>query len=378
MKASPKIFITGGHSTPAKAMIDIFLKKQWKIWYIGRKFAQEEDNSISVEYQTLKSYSPYVQFLVIYTGKIQRYLSFKSFISFFKIPLGFVQSIYWLIRYRPNIILSFGGYVSFPVCIAGKIFGVSVIIHEQTRVMGIANKLLNSMSDKVCRSWKNLGEALGSDKLVYTGLPLRRSIFRSEKSLTIVLDRPLIYITGGSLGSHIINILFEPIISKLLKDFAIIQQCGETLKYSDYERLIKLKENLPTNLRERYLPITYIQEKNLGWVYQKIAFVIGRSGANTVYELAALGIPALFIPLPFASGNEQLVNAKFFKDNGAGEILEQDNLTPEKLYAEILIFSKKISQYKENAQKLKTKITLAGSENLLKVIENYINETKYN
>ncbi|MCL5970789.1 MAG: glycosyltransferase, partial [Patescibacteria group bacterium] len=302
MKSLPKIFITGGHLTPAKAMIDIFMKKNWKIWYIGRKFAQEEDKSLSVEYNTIKSLAPSVKLLVIYTGKMQRYLSIKSFLSFFKIPFGFLQSLYWVIKYRPDIILSFGGYVSIPLCIAGRIFGIPIITHEQTRAMGLSNKFLNLISNKVCVSWKDLVDRRTFGKIIYTGLPLRMSIFKAEKNLAILINKPLLYLTGGSLGSHSINNAFAPIISSLLTDFAIIHQCGETQKYSDYEKFIELKKNLQEEVRKRYLPIYYIQEKNLGWVYQRTAFTIGRSGANTVYELASLGIPALFIPLPFASG----------------------------------------------------------------------------
>lgn len=365
----PKIFITGGHLTPAVAIFELLIAKGYQIWYIGRKYAQEEDTSISIEYQTLISYKGKVNLLLITTGKLQRYLNFSFVFSLLKIPIGFLQSLYWIITIRPNIILSFGGYVAVPISVSAFLFRIPIVTHEQTHSCGFANKLIGKIADKVCLSWEDSKNCFDKSKTVVTGLPIRKSVFNQNKSFPIICRRPLIYITGGSLGSHTINLLFIPIIKKLLEDFSIIHQCGQTKKYNDYQTLLRFKAKLPKDLQKSYYPVTYIEEDYLGWVYKKAAFAVGRAGANTVYEFSAVGLPAIFIPIPFASGNEQLLNAKFFAGSGAGYVLSQNNLTSDALYEEIIEFKRRLAYFKDNAEKLKKKISVKGAENLVSVLE---------
>lgn len=365
----PKIFITGGHLTPAVAVLDLLIQKGWTIWYIGRKYAQEEDQSISVEYQTLQSYKGKVKFLLITTGKLQRYFSFKSFLSLIKIPIGFIQSIYWLIKYRPKIILSFGGYVATPVCLLAWVLGIPIITHEQTRSPGFANKLIGNIARKICLTWEETKVFFDTNKVIITGLPIRGKIFQINKSIPVNLNKPLIYVSGGSLGSHSINLLLFPIIGKLVNGFSIIHQCGDTKKYNDYQQLVKIKENLPTKLKANYYPINHINEDYLGWLYKNASFSLARSGANTVYEFAACGVPTIFIPIPWSSGNEQYYNAKFFKDYGAGIILDQYKINSEKLYKELMLFKENLKFYKNNANRLKQLINLNGADNLVGVLE---------
>lgn len=371
-----KIFITGGHLTPALAVVDLLNERKWQIWFIGRKYAQEEDTSISVEYKTLINYTNKIKLLLITTGKIQRYFNFNTLLSLLKFPIGFVQCFYWFCKFQPEIVLSFGGYIAVPVCIVAKVFSVPIVIQEQTNVMGLANKIIAKIADKICLSWKVVKPSLPNHKIVITGTPLRKAIFTASKKFEIDLNKPLLYVTGGSLGSHAINELIKPIISSLLRDFSIIHQCGETQKYNDYEKLKSLRRDLPTHFQERYLPLTYIQATEIGWVYQNTYFVVGRSGANTVYELAALGIPAIFIPLPFSAGNEQSENARIYQQYNAGIIVEQKNLSSTFLYNEIIRFKSNIQIYRNNAQRLKKEITLKGASNLVKVLTRVLNKSK--
>lgn len=373
-----KIFITGGHLTPAIAITDLLITKGWKIWYVGRKHAQEEDKSVSVEYQTIKSYKSKLEILLIRTGKLQRYLSLKSVLSLLKIPIGFLQSVYWLIKYQPSIVLSFGGYVAVPVTFAAWIFGIPVITHEQTQSPGIANKLIALIASKICLTWKNQQNFFPENKTILTGLPLRKEIWEVKKSLPISLNKPLIYISGGSLGSHTINQLLIPIIPRLIKDFSIIHQCGDTQKYNDYDKLFKLRSELPATFKKNYLPIKYINVDYLGWVYKKAAFCISRAGANTVYEFAVFSLPAIFIPIPWSSGNEQYQNAQLFVQNTCGIILDQNKINSEKLYQQIFLFNKNLDTYRRNVTKLKNLIFTTGSRNLLQVIEKVVNEENKN
>ncbi len=369
----PKIFITGGHLTPAVAMIDLLLQKKWQIWYIGRLYPQEEDQSISVEYQTLKKYKNKVELLLITTGKLQRYLSLKSLISLLKIPIGFGQSFYWLIKYRPDIILSFGGYVALPVALNAWFLRIPVVTHEQTRSPGLANRLIAKLASKICLTWSETKNFFPNHKTVITGLPLRQKIWVEKDKLPVKLDKPLIYISGGSLGSHFLNKLFLPIIPKLLNYFSIIHQCGRTKKYNDYFKLLKIKNNLPPHLRDNYLPIPYVEVDYLGWLYQHTVFAVSRAGANTVYELTTLSIPAIFVPIPWSAGNEQFLNAEFLAKNKAALIIDQTKINSELLYQKIFDFAQNVDYYRNQVKKLQPLIIKDGVNRLFTILKEELN-----
>ncbi len=365
---SKKIIITGGHLTPAVATIDVLLSRDFKIWYVGRKHTQE--------FKRLDLYQGKVIFLSITTGRLARYFDSTFFTSVIKIPIGFIQSLYWLVTIRPDIILSFGGYVAVPVCLVAYLLRIPVVTHEQTRLSGLANKIIAHIARKICVSWPDTKKFFDSKKSILTGLPIRKIIFSEKEKLPVQIDKPLIYVTGGSQGSHSINLLFEPIISKLLKDFSIIHQCGDNQTYNDFHKFQKLRETLNDELKKRYLPVIYVDENKIGWVYKHTQFVLGRSGANTIAELAVLAIPAIFIPLPWSGEDEQLENAKLFYDHKAGIILNQNGLTSSELVKMLYTFNQKITYYKKNAGNLKKIITLNGTENLVKIIEQSLNSEK--
>ncbi len=373
MVISHRIIITGGHLTPALATIELLAEKGWQIWYVGRKHAQEEDSSISIEYQIMKEFSPKVNLLLITTGKLQRYLNLKFFLSLIKIPIGFIQSLSWIIKIRPHVVLSFGGYVALPVAIAAYCLKIPVVTHEQTHAPGLANKIISKFAKKICLTWEDSQEFFNKRKTEVVGLPLRRSVFEVKKGFLLNLDKPLLYISGGSLGSHKINLLFEPIIGKLLTNFSIIHQCGQTIKYNDYARFMSWQQTLLKNLQRDYLPVSYIKGEEIGWVYKHVSLVIGRSGANTVYELATLGIPTIFIPLSFASANEQGENALLFQNNHAGKILNEKSLTSDKLFEEIMFMYKHLSEYRKKALVLSAKINFNGAQNLVSALEKTVN-----
>ncbi|MEK7565607.1 MAG: glycosyltransferase, partial [Patescibacteria group bacterium] len=108
-----KIFITGGHYTPAKAVIDELLD-EYEIFYLGRKYAMEDDDALAFEYLDLRNLSNLI-YLELTNGRLQRKFFIKplqSIKAFLKIFVGFGQSFYWLLKFRPNLVLSFGGYLA--------------------------------------------------------------------------------------------------------------------------------------------------------------------------------------------------------------------------------------------------------------------------
>lgn len=358
-----KIIICGGHLTPALAVVNLLKKEDWEIIFIGRKFALEGEKNLSVEYKTTREMG--LPFISLTAGRLQRSLTRFTFLSLLKVPVGFVQSFYWLRKLKPGIILSFGGYVALPVALAGWFLGIPVVTHEQSVVLGLANKIIGFFAKKICVSWEKTME-IRSGKFVLTGNPIRKEVFKQGANLNEKL--PLLYITGGSLGSHAINEAVLEILPKLLEKYQIIHQCGDANIYHDYDNLKFKTENLKQELRERYFLTKYINSENIGWVLNKADLVISRSGANTVCELAALAKPAILIPLPWAGQNEQLENAKLLENIGIAVILEQKNLTGKSLFQCIKSLIQNLEEYKKKAQKAKELVNLQAGENLVKVI----------
>lgn len=294
-----RIFITGGHFTPAKAVIDKLRQKEdWEIFYLGRRYAMEADKAPALEYQELSGLS-YLRYLSITTGRLQRKFFVnvgQSLKSLLKIPLGFLQAFWWLLKYRPGVVLSFGGYVAVPVAIGAWFLGIPVLTHEQTFSLGLANRIIRLFAKKVLM-----------------GNPLREEFFQ-------VKSRPtnLIFVTGGNQGAHAINLAVEEIVAELSKKYEIIHQTGDS-SYRDFERLVK-KQN------QNYTVRKFLNSREMARTLARAKLVISRSGANTITELAYLGKPAILIPIPWSEGSEQEKNAQSLVDLGMAELLPQEGL----------------------------------------------------
>ena len=233
------IFIIGGHFTPAISIYKELNKhKIYNIYYVGVKHTILFDKSFSQEYKYAKDNN--IKFLSLNTGKLYRYLSINSIISFCKIPLGFIQSIYYILKYRPISVISFGSYVSVPILIISKIFKIRIYTHIQTIKPGISDRIGIKYSEKIFTSWQETIKYIKKkNKIIYTGNILRDEIFNTNSDyFKIDKKYPLIYITGGNQGAHIINTLIFQNIEKLLKKYTLIHQIGSNSIYNDFEKSI--------------------------------------------------------------------------------------------------------------------------------------------
>ncbi len=369
-----RIFITGGHLTPALAVIPKLQEKGWEIVFVGRKYALEGEKTLSAEFQAINNLG--IKFLTIYTGRLQRSFTRYTIFSLIKVPFGFFQSLYWLITIRPGVILSFGSYVALPVALAGWILRIPVITHEQSVVPGLATRIIAKVAKKICISWPETEEWFPKEKTILTGNPLREEIFEKTSSSNIKYpddNLPLIYITGGSLGSHAINDAVSQILSQLLIKYRLVHQCGESQTFKDYEILNTKHILLSPNFQKRYLLTKYIGPKDIGWVMNNADLVISRSGANTVYELAALGKPAILIPLPWAGQKEQMENAKILEAAGTVTILTQEKLSGDSLSRTIELMMQKLENYKDNGDKVRKLVDFRATDRIVEVInENFV------
>ena len=257
-----KILITGGHVTPALAVIEELRRSAWEIIYIGRIHALEGDENESVEHRLISEAG--VKFIPITTGRLQRSMTINGIISLLKIPLGFLMALAILAREKPTVVLSFGGYVALPVAIAAALFNVGVVTHEQTHSSGLANRIIAKLARFVCLGWPDMNHTMPAAKVVMTGNPVRLAVFQVHRQLDVVCDKPVLYITGGSLGSHSINQLFMNCLPELTRDFTVIHQCGRSA-FNDFQKLVRIKEMLPARQKKRYLAVEFVDDEQKGW-----------------------------------------------------------------------------------------------------------------
>lgn len=331
-----KVLVTGAHFTVAQAVIEELQKyPNMDIVYVGRKTTMEGDSSLSAESQILPLLG--VKFIPITAGRFQRSFSIYTIPSVFKIPLGFLQAFWIILKEKPNVLLSFGGYVAVPLVFISWLFSIPIIIHEQTLVAGLANKISGFFATKIAVSFKE-NYPYPKEKTVLTGNPIRKEI--QDKESTSKNKIPVILITGGNQGSHVINLAIEECLEDLLKICQIIHQTGDS-KFKDYERL---KNNEGANYK------VYKWIDNMGEVALKSDLVISRAGINTLTELAYLSKPALVIPIPYLYKDEQNKNAEYFVKTGMVKILPQSKLSGKELLKNIQEMLSNLNAYKSGAR----------------------------
>ena len=362
-----KIVITGGHLTPALAVISKLKKlaPKYQIYFFGRKFAVEGDKATSFEYLEIKNLA--IPFFEITTGRLQRKLTTRTFATLAKILPGFVQSFFLLKKIKPELVLTFGGYLALPVAIAAKILGITVVAHEQSPNLGLANKIIFKFAALAGVSNRSLARKLSNKKIFFTGPLFREEIFEkqpSSKKLAQFLkklgNKRLIYITGGATGSHFLNKTMALVLPQILKDNFVIHQTGNLGQSADFKKLEKKRKSLPKTLSEKYFLTEFVNSKDIGAVLNRADLVICRSGANTTSELGALAKVLIVIPLEW--GKEQKEIAFQLEKLEAGLILPQENLTANKILAAISEIFGKFKNFKNNALNLEKEINSEGAE----------------
>ena len=326
--------ITGGHLTPALAVIEEIIRQKlnWNLLFIGRSHAFEGGASPTQEKRLIQAYG--IPFYALFTGR-------QGF-SIWKFPVGFFQSLFLLAFNRPTAVLSFGGYIALPVAIAAFLLRIPIITHEQTGGLGLANKIIARFARRVIFS----GDS---------GVPIRRALFNPPENPSFPVDTklPILYITGGSTGAASLNALVYPLIAELTKTYTVIHQVGsgDTLHAPAAD--------------DRYVVAQYFDTEDVAWIYTHAALVIGRAGANTVAETTVLGVPTLFIPLPWSAGNEQMNNARGLEKEGVAVIAKQEELSWGVLISQIEKMMKHIGELKKSAERVAKVYPKDGAEKVV-------------
>ena len=279
-----------------------------------------------------------VPYVPIQTGKLRRYLSPQTPIDLlFRLPLGGVQALRAVRRFRPDVIFSTGGYVCVPTVAAGRLLGVPSLTHEQTALVGLANRVAGRFATRVAVSYPQSARYFPPGKTIVTGNPMRPSILSGDARHAATLlgfdaSVPTLYVTGGAQGSHAINMAVLGALPRLLECCQVVHQCGQGPDGSGADLLMheQAREELPAEQQARYRVQAYVGDE-LGDIYALASLVVGRAGAGTVNELANLGKPSILVPLPGAAGGEQEANARALEREGGAITLLESDLTPDSL-----------------------------------------------
>ena len=316
---------TAGHCTPHFAMLEKLKKHFDKIYYIG---------SINGIEKTLACEKgiPYYE---IPTVKLKRSLTFSNL----KIPFALINSINSAKRVlkelNPTVVFSKGGFVGLPVTIASKKLKIPVIIHESDLSLGLANKIASRFADKTLTTFESTANTVKNG--VYVGSPIRDELFlgdrlKSIKKYGFSTKKPTLLVTGGSSGAKAINQMVVKSAKELTKNYNLLHIVG--------------KGNLSNTFINGYYQTEFTDMKE---AYAVADICVSRAGSNTVFELLALKIPSLLIPLPkLESRGDQIENAKYFYQKGLCNYILQEELTDENFVKQVDLLYENKNKLKEN------------------------------
>jgi UDP-N-acetylglucosamine--N-acetylmuramyl-(pentapeptide) pyrophosphoryl-undecaprenol N-acetylglucosamine transferase len=324
---------TGGHVLPAIAVIDELNSRDAveALLWIGSHGGLERAaaTGAGIPYQPIE------------TGKLRRYVSFQTVTDAARIPIGVAQARRLVRRFRPSVVFSTGGFVSVPTVVAAR-GRAPIVTHEQTAILGLATRINARFANTLAISYESTAPSAQRlhRRVVVTGNPVRgflaggdadraRGRWGFDPSLT------LLYVTGGSLGASPLNQRIAKLLPELLHHTQVLHQAGAATFNSDAASLTQARDAWPAELRARYQVVEFVGDE-LADLYAAADLVIGRAGAGTVAELAALGKPSILIPLPGTGGDEQTRNARLLAEAGAAVLIPQAEATPERLRHEIL------------------------------------------
>ncbi|WFS61989.1 undecaprenyldiphospho-muramoylpentapeptide beta-N-acetylglucosaminyltransferase [Pseudodesulfovibrio thermohalotolerans] len=232
---------------------------------------------------------------------------------------GIPKALFEVWRFRPDAVIGFGGYAGFCPVLAARILGIPTAVHEQNSVPGVTNKVLGKMVNRIFLSFPDAMGLFPADKTFLTGNPVRPEIFKAGERRRGHTPGKRVFVFGGSQGARPVNdAVIEALPRFMEADVTLVHQTGR-IDFSRVRAAYEAAGADPAQVRE------FIED--MGAEYAACDLVICRSGASTVFEIAAAGAPAIFVPFPQATHDHQTMNARAMTDIGAAVLLPQSGLS---------------------------------------------------
>ena len=324
---------SGGHVIPAITIYD-HLKSRYKTVIStdirGLKYIDKEN------YRSI----------IINTPKLNN-LFFLPF-AFLKIFFLTIKCLILLKKEKISILISTGGYMSLPLCLAAKVLDIKIFLIEPNMVLGRANKFFLNFSKKILcyyRNLLNLPKKFEQKQIIIR--PLIRKKYYEKNNITKKNSSLSIMIIGGSQGARIFDNFINEILVKISKIFSlkVIHQTSE-------KNINSLKNFYEENKIENKV---FAFDQNLNELLKQSDICITRAGASSLAELSLLNIPFIAIPLPSSKDNHQYENAKYYKDNDCCWVIDQDSFDKQKFEELLINISSKKDEYlkkKNNLERL--------------------------
>jgi len=340
---------TGGHFYPLIAIAEKIIEVADKQKIIDLKLYYMSDTP----YDKRMLFENKITFIQIPSGKMRTYFSFNNFFDIFKTATGAFFGLLSMFFIYPDVVISKGGYAAFPAVFAAKLLRIPVIVHESDSFPGRLNIWTAKFAWRVAISWSEAAEYLPINKTALTGQPIRKDIMHGDSNgahefFKLEPNIPIILVIGGSQGAQILNDIIVDTLPELLSRYQVIHQTG----INNFEE-VKSRANLVIGDKNasRYVPVSFLNNLATRMAAGCSSIIISRAG-SAIFEIASWGIPSIIIPITNSNGNHQRKNAYNYARLGAGEVIEESNLTPHLLIAEIdkiLSSSQRLAQMKENA-----------------------------
>jgi len=352
---------TGGHIYPALALMNRIKEKypDSEFLYVGTERGLES---------TIVRKAG-VAFKSVEIQGLRRSLSLENVRTVYLMIKSISDSKKIIKAFQPDVVIGTGGYVCAPVLFAASRLGVPAIIHEQNSVAGVTNKFLSRFVDKICICFEDARNDFSqyADKIVYTGNPRAQEVATMTEKASLndyhlQNGIPTVLIFGGSRGAAKLNVSFVQAYP-LFKDkpYQVILVTGET----HFEKVSKQIESLGEHL-VNVTVLPYVHE--MPQLFKSTDLIVSRSGATTLTELMALGLPSILIPSPYVTNNHQQKNAESLVNNGAAEMILEKDLHAKSLFAAIDRLMLNNSARKEMAFQAKRMGITDASDRIIQVI----------
>ena len=274
----------------------------------------------------------------IYAGKFRRYhkVSFwrqlfnvrvmaRNFFDMFLVAMGFLQSLRYLRKVKPDVVFTKGGYVCLPVGYAAHWLGIPLVIHDSDSHPGLTNRLLAKYATSIATGSPLDNYSYPASKARYVGIPVSTAFrpvkAREQQKCKAALGladtkKPLVVVTGGGLGSRSLNHMVTSIAPQILQYAAILHVAGQA-------NFQEASNNAPEHVD--YVVKPFLPE-GMALAFAAADVVVSRAGATAMGELAGAAKPVIMIPSPYLAGGHQLKNADVFAKAGAAIVLDEEKL----------------------------------------------------
>lgn len=353
---------TGGHIYPALAIINKLKErnKDLKVLYIGTTDRMESTlvPSLGIDY------------VGIPMKGLNRKNIFKNISVIKSFKNGIRKCMEVMKKFKPDVVLGVGGYITSPVIIAAHKLKIKTFIHEQNSIPGLSNKILKRYADVIGVSIKESMDSFKGANVVYTGNPRSEEAYHAtpvnKSKYGLSENKKLVLFVMGSLGSQTITNTMKNIIPSFEgKNYEVLFVTGKN--YFDSYKEIKIPKNVKmvANLDDMLN------------VLKKTDLIITRAGASTIAEITAIGVPAIMIPSPFVTHNHQEKNALVLEKNNAAIVIKEKDLTKDLLLKnidELLSSKEKLTEMKLNSKKMGV---VDSATKIAEIIESLKGEVKW-